>query len=56
MKLRDKTTTEVDKKPTRTLRVRIPKDARESLLEQLDFVGINRATLFLDARIGCEVV
>ena len=45
--LRDKTTT-MNKKPTRTLRVRIPKDARESLLEQLDFVGINRATLFLD--------
>jgi hypothetical protein len=45
--LRDKTTT-MNNKPTRTLKVRIPKDTRESLLEQLDFVGINRATLFLD--------
>ena len=52
--LRDKTknvrnpeTGEEEKKAT-TLKVRIPKDARESLREQLDLVGINRATLFPD--------
>ncbi len=45
--LRDKTTT-IKEKTTRTLKVRILKDARESLREQLDFVGINRATLFPD--------
>lgn len=53
VKLRDKTKTvlnrETDnKKDTRTLKVCIPKDAREALREQLDFVGINRATLFPD--------
>lgn len=37
-----------EKKDTRALRVRIPKDAREKLLEQLDLVGINRANLFPD--------
>ncbi len=35
-----------DKK--KTMKVRIPKDARKSLQEQLDHVGINRATLFPD--------
>jgi hypothetical protein len=45
--LRDKTKT-VKEKATRTLKVRIPKDAREPLREQLDLVGINRATLFPD--------
>jgi hypothetical protein len=37
-----------DKKPTRTLRVRIPSGMREPLREQLDLAGINRATLFPD--------
>ena len=51
--LRDKTKTvlnrETDvKKDTKTLKIRIPKEARESLREQLDLVGINRATLFPD--------
>ncbi len=36
------------KKDTKTLKIRIPKEARESLREQLDLVGINRATLFPD--------
>jgi hypothetical protein len=36
------------KKETRTLKVRIPQDFRKSLREQLDLVGINRATLFPD--------
>ena len=35
-------------KKTRTLKVCIPQDAREALREQLDLVGINRATLFPD--------
>jgi len=53
VKLRDKKEAvlnrETDKKKdTRTLKVCIPKDARESLREQLDLVGINRATLFPD--------
>ena len=53
VKLRDKTKIVLDQetgegKETRTLKVRIPRDARESLREQLDFVGINRATLFPD--------
>jgi hypothetical protein len=52
-KLRDKTKTAPNRqtgaeKQTRTLKVRIPKDFRESLREQLDLVGINRATLFPD--------
>jgi len=51
--LRDKTKTVLNREPdekkdTRTLKIRIPKEARESLQEQLDFVGINRATLFPD--------
>jgi hypothetical protein len=37
-----------EKKDTKTLKIRIVKDARESLREQLDLVGINRATLFPD--------
>jgi hypothetical protein len=37
-----------DKKPTRTLKVLIPSAVRESLQDQLDLVGINRATLFPD--------
>lgn len=53
VKLRDKTKIvlnhKTDKvKETRTLKVCIPRDARESLREQLDLVGINRATLFPD--------
>ncbi len=36
------------KKATRTLKIRIRKDDRKSLLDQLDLVGINRATLFPD--------
>jgi hypothetical protein len=47
VKLRDKKET-VEKKTTRTLKVGIPKQFRESLQEQLDSVGINRATLFPD--------
>jgi hypothetical protein len=40
---------EIDKrKDTSTLKVRIPRKARKPLLEQLDLVGINRATLFPD--------
>ena len=35
-------------KDTKTLKVCILKDAREDLREQLDLVGINRATLFPD--------
>ena len=35
-------------KETCTLKVSVPCGARESLREQLDFVGINRATLFPD--------
>ena len=51
--LRDKTKTVLNRetgkeKDTRTLKVCIPKDAREALREQLDLVGINRATLFPD--------
>jgi len=51
--LRDKTRTALyrktgEEKETKTLRIRIPKEARESLQEQLDLVGINRATLFPD--------
>jgi hypothetical protein len=37
-----------DKKPTETLRIRIPHNMRESLKEQLNLVGINCATLFPD--------
>ena len=37
-----------EKKDTPILKVRIPKDARKPLQEQLDLVGINRATLFPD--------
>ncbi len=53
IKLRDKTKTVLNletgaKKDTRTLKVRIPWNFRESLREQLDLVGINRATLFPD--------
>ena len=45
--LRDKT--EIGKKKcTKTRRIRIPKELRESLQKQLDLVGINRATLFPD--------
>lgn len=44
--LRDKT--KIDLKGTKTLKIRIPKEVRESLREQLDLVGINRATLFPD--------
>ena len=51
--LRDKTKTVLNRetgkeKDTRTFKVCIPKDAREALREQLDLVGINRATLFPD--------
>jgi hypothetical protein len=53
IRLRDKKETvlnsETDKKKaTSTLKVRIPRKAREPFLEQLDLVGINRATLFPD--------
>jgi hypothetical protein len=50
VKLRDKReiVRRTGKKDTRTLKVRIPTDFRESLQEQLDLVGINRATLFPD--------
>lgn len=37
-----------EEKGTKTLKIRIPKEARESLREELDLVGINRATLFPD--------
>ncbi len=52
-KLRDKATTVLNrrrdkKKATTTLKVRIPRDFREPLKEQLDLVGVNRATLFPD--------
>jgi hypothetical protein len=48
--LRDKTKIIINgiEKNTKTLKIRIPKEARESLREQLDLVGINRATLFPD--------
>jgi hypothetical protein len=51
--LRDKTKTVLNRgtgkeKNTKTLKVYIPKDAREALREKLDLVGINRATLFPD--------
>lgn len=48
--LRDKTKIILnsEEKDTKTLKIRIPKEARESLREQLDLVGINRATLFPD--------
>lgn len=50
VKLRNKTKIFLTgkEKETRTLKVRVPWGARESLREQLDFVGINRATLFPD--------
>jgi hypothetical protein len=53
VKLQDKTKTVLNRetseeKNTRTLKVRIPTKFRESLREQLDLVGINRATLFPD--------
>ena len=53
VKLRDKTKICLDQKSgeerqTGTLKVVIPSHARESMREQLDFVGINRATLFPD--------
>jgi hypothetical protein len=46
--LRDKTKIILKgrEKRTKTLKIRIRKEARESLREQLDLVGINRATLF----------
>lgn len=37
-----------EKKNTSTLKIRIPRDIRESLREQLDLVGINRAGFFPD--------
>jgi hypothetical protein len=51
--LRDKTKIVInhltgEKKKTKTLKVCVPEEARESLKEQLDLVGINRATLFPD--------
>lgn len=51
--LRDKATAVLDLethkgKPTRTLKIRIPSGARESLREELNLIGINRATLFPD--------
>lgn len=52
VKLRDKETVPSratgELKNTKTLKVRIPKDFRGPLQEQLDLVGINRATLFPD--------
>jgi hypothetical protein len=50
VKLRDKEeiVLETVEKKTKTRKVRIPTDFRESLREQLDLVGINRATLFPD--------
>jgi hypothetical protein len=52
VKLRDKEEIVLKRKmvekKTKTLKVRIPTDFRESLREQLDLVGINRATLFPD--------
>jgi hypothetical protein len=53
VKLRDKTEATLNRqtnksKKTRTRRIRIPKDARERLRDQLDLVGVNRATLFPD--------
>lgn len=45
--LRDKKEIGKDK-GTKTRRIRIPKEFRASLQEQLDLVGINRATLFPD--------
>ncbi|MCX5835232.1 MAG: FRG domain-containing protein [Deltaproteobacteria bacterium] len=47
LRLRNKTKT-IKEKTTQTLRIRIPRDYRESLREQLDLAGINRATLFPD--------
>jgi hypothetical protein len=52
-RLRDKTESVLnretgEKRETRTLKIRIPKNSRESLKEQLDLAGINRATLFPD--------
>lgn len=53
VKLRDKTNIVLNpetgkEKETHTLKVCILRNARESLREQLDLVGINRATLFPD--------
>jgi hypothetical protein len=53
VRLRDKKETFLnretgEKKKTSTLKVRILKETRESLRNQLDLVGINRATLFPD--------
>jgi hypothetical protein len=48
VKLRDKEEIVLSKKKTKTLKVRIPTEFREPLREQLDLVGINRATLFPD--------
>lgn len=53
VRLRDKTKIVLNRetgeeKNTSTLKVCIPRDDRESLREQLDLVGINRATLFPD--------
>lgn len=50
VKLRNKTKINLNgkNKDTKTLKIRIPKEAREPLREQLDLVGINRATLFPD--------
>ena len=51
-KLRDKTNTinPKSKKPknSRTLKIRVPKNVRNSLLDQLDQIGVNRANLFPD--------
>lgn len=53
VRLRDKVITSQDldaskNKPTRSLKIRIPHNFRKLLLEELDRVGINRATLFPD--------
>jgi hypothetical protein len=45
-----------EKKNTSTLKIRITRDTRESLREQLDLGGINRATLFPGPWISCEVL
>ncbi len=51
--LRDKTKIDInnktgEEKDTKTLKIRIPWETRESLQVQLDLVGINRANLFPD--------
>jgi hypothetical protein len=56
--LRDKTeicfNRESKKKGTRTLKICIPTETRESLRDQLDLAGINRATLFLDLEAAAK--